>query len=265
MDVEILWDDDLSTRAARMFQALVDAAPDAGIRPIISRKWTRNNNVLMSYGLGHPRRRLSTEAHVKNGGRLIGWDLAYWDRDNAMRCTVDNLHPWRLIRDMPSDRLEDSGILLREDSNPNGHIVLVGMGHKSRSQFSMQDRDWERSALKSIQLTYPGKDIVYKPKRPEEVLRGARTMNGPIEQALSGASLVVCRHSNVAVDACIAGIPVVCEDGAAKAIYGNDIMSPVAPTLKQRTKFLENLAYWQWKPEEACKAWFFLKGVIRGN
>ena len=37
---------------------------------------------------------------------------------------------------------------------------------------------------------------------------------GTIADVLNGCSVVVCRHSNVAVDACIAGVPVECEGGA---------------------------------------------------
>jgi hypothetical protein len=261
MDCEVLYGD-VSQRALRMLDALIATAEEAGVRIKVSEKWTNSTPVLMSYGLGHPLRSKWTEAHVKAGGRLIGWDLAYWDRDNAMRCTVDHLHPWRLIRDMPADRWESAGISLREDADPEGPIVLIGMGRKSRSQFSMFDRAWERESLKQIKKNYPGKTIIYKPKRPEDLMPGCVTVNGHIEEALKGASLVVCRHSNVAVDACIAGVQVVCEDGAAKVLYNNDLSNPVNPSKEARLRFLQNLAYWQWKPSEARDAWKFLRTVL---
>lgn len=261
MDCEVLYGD-VSKRAVKMFDALIATSASEGIQVKVSERWTKSSNLLMSYGLGHPQRRHWTEAHVKSGGRLIGWDLSYWDRENAMRCTVDNLHPWRLMKDMPADRWEASGIQLREDANPEGPVILIGMGRKSRAQFAMEDRAWERAALKEIQRQFPNKEIIYKPKREEDVLRGCRTVNGPIEAALRGASLVVCRHSNVAVDACIAGVPVICEDGAAKAIYNNDLSNPVNPSKAERLRFLQNLAYWQWKPSEARDAWKFLKTVL---
>jgi hypothetical protein len=84
----------------------------------------------------------------------------------------------------------------------------------------------------------------------------------PIEIVLSGASLVVCRHSNVALDACIAGIPVVCEDGIASTLYGNDINNPIMPTLEQRRQLIANAGWWQWSPTEARQAWEFIKGNI---
>lgn len=262
MDCEILSGPDVSMRAKKMLNALIQQAPGVGINPIVTEKWSGNVNLLMTYGLGHAKRRHWTEAHLRAGGRLIGWDLAYWDREESMRCTVDNLHPWRLIKDMPDDRWQASGISLRNDYNKEGPIILVGMGKKSRDQFAMLDRAWERGALKRIKHTYPDREIIYKPKRPEEALRGCRTVNGSIEPVLNGASLVVCRHSNVGVDACIAGIPVVCEDGAAKALYGDDIQNPYQPPVEERTRFLRNLSYWQWKPSEAKQAWKFLLEVL---
>ena len=75
---------------------------------------------------------------------------------------------------------------------------------------------------------------------------------------MKGASLVVCSHSNVAVDACIAGIPVDCTDGAALALYKDN----QNPTVERRLEFLRSLAWWQWSTREAPQAWEFIKGVI---
>ena len=76
----------------------------------------------------------------------------------------------------------------------------------------------------------------------------------PIQELLRGASLVICRHSNVAVDACIAGIPVECEDGAARWLYA---AGPVQP-IERRASFLRRLAWWQWQCDEMEDAWKFL-------
>jgi hypothetical protein len=70
-----------------------------------------------------------------------------------------------------------------------------------------------------------------------------------------GASMLVCRHSNCAVDAVVAGVPIECEDGAAKWLDGKPY--------KRRTRkdFLNRLAYWQWKASEAAQAWQFILKV----
>lgn len=258
MDCEVLLPH-ISRRGQNMLRAMVGAAPEVGVRCNVVQAYMGSSSLLMSYGLGHLERRRLTEAHVANGGRLIGWDMGYWNRQVAMRCTVDQGHPHLWMRNMPGDRWEQAGIALRNDWSMKGPIVLIGMGVKSRKQFGFQGQEWELRTLAAIRAVTK-REVLYRPKKPERLER-CRNAEGPIEQALRSASLVVCRHSNVAVDACIAGIPVVCEDGAAAALYGSDLACPVNPSDAERLRFLQNLAYWQWTPSEAVQAWRFLLKV----
>lgn len=254
----------ISRRGTQIMRAMVDASRHVGVRCIVTETYQKRAPWLMSYGLGHPVRRGWTERHVETGGRLIGWDLGYWDRDQSMRVTVDHNHPWRSLRDMPGDRWAAAGIPLRDDFNPDGPIILVGIGRKSREQFGHRPQEWELNTLAAIRAAYPHRQVLYRPKKPES-LAGCSNIEGPIGDVLKGASLVVCRHSNVAIDACIAGVPVVCEDGAAAALYGSDLANPVNPDRQDRLQFLQNLAYWQYRPEEAVQAWKFLIKVIRDS
>jgi hypothetical protein len=102
---------------------------------------------------------------------------------------------------------------------------------------------------------YPGRRIVYRPKPGQaSPLLGVPQETAPdIADALRGKSLVVCRHSNVGVDAAIAGIPVQTEEGAAKWLEGK----PFTPEV--RTDFLARVAWWQYRPEESEMAWDFLR------
>jgi hypothetical protein len=71
---------------------------------------------------------------------------------------------------------------------------------------------------------------------------------------MRGCSLVVCRHSNVAIDACIAGVPVECDDGAAFALYRNGPQ----PDENARREFLGRLAWWNWggtRPPRRGDSW----------
>lgn len=259
MDCEVLLQANIGPRGSRMLRAMIAAAPKVGVRCIVGDAYRAKAPLLMSYGLGHLQRRRWTDAHLSNGGRLIGWDLGYWNRDVTMRVTVDSGHP-RGMPEMPGARWDSAGIALREDFDPDGPIILVGLGRKSRMQFGLAGQEWEARTLRRIRSAYPSRTVIYRPKRPE-ALAGCTSADGPIADVLRGASLVVCRHSNVAVDACIAGVPVVCEDGAAVAIYGQDLRAPVNPTREQRRRFLQNLAWWQWRPDEAEQAWRFLLPV----
>lgn len=261
MRVEVLLVQDLSERGRLMLKAMVEAAPDVGVKPVISAKGYRGDcKVLMTYGTGHPIRRPYWQKQRQKGGRCIGWDLGYWHhRANGtftMRATLDTDHPPQFIRDEAPERWDGQGIALREDSNPDGPIVLVGMGVKAARVQNVKPLTWEALQLKKLREEFPKRRIVFRPKHQDgPFLRDLPLMRtGPIEDVLRGASLVVCRHSNVAVDACIAGIPVRCEDGAALALYkGNP-----APSREDRLRFLRSLAWWNWKPEEAKDAWTYL-------
>jgi hypothetical protein len=263
--VEVLLTDDLAERGRRMLEAMIAAAPAAGIEPVVSPKGYRGDcELLMAYGTGHPIRRPYWQRHRRAGRRCIGWDLGYWSRAGdgfSMRATIDDDHPPRLIRPEPAERWEAAGIELREDADPRGPIMLVGMGIKAARLHAGQLLAWETRRLAALRQEFPGRAIIFRPKRPGgPPLRGAALARpGPIEEALRGCSLVVCRHSNVAVDACIAGIPVRCDDGAALALYARG----PAPTRDERLGFLRSLAWWQWKPEEAFEAWRYLKGRIQ--
>lgn len=245
-----------------MLEAMIAAAPAAGVEPVVSRKGFRNDcPVLMTYGTGHPVRRPYWKAQRKRGGRCIGWDLGYWhhrqDGTFTMRATLDDDHPPAHLRPEPPERWDSQGIELREDAREGGPVILVGMGIKAARVHYDRVLAWEHAKLRELHHRFPRARVVYRPKTYDHrtKLNGVVVAPaGPIEQTLRGASLVVCRHSNVAVDACIAGVPVECEDGAALALYrGNP-----APTREQRLEFLRSLAWWQWKPEEAREAWTYL-------
>lgn len=265
MNCEIIISADMIDSGKAILKAMAKAAP---IPTVVNNFYAGSYDLMMTYGVGHAIRGAWFKEHVASGRHAIGWDQCYWDRkgslDRTMRLTVDADHPQLWMDDRPSDRFNASAIELRDDYDPFGPVVLVGMGPKSDVRYSQPRLTWERSALARIRSAHPGKRIIHRPKRrTDPLLTGTVRMAGmPIEQVLRGASLVVCRHSNVAVDACIAGIPVCCECGAAALIYGNDLANPRRPGREQRLKFLSSLAYWQWKPSEAKQAWAFLLSRI---
>jgi hypothetical protein len=264
---EIVFTPDLNRNGRRILRAMTLAAP---IRAVEVAKPTGLADLLMVYGVGEPTRRAWFYDHVAKGRHAIGWDLGYWGRDwngvGNMRVTIDADHPQKWIRDMPSDRFDDQGMALRDDHDPDGHIVLVGLGRKQVRAMKGGHLGWERSMLAKIRQVYPDRTIVFRPKKdPMAMLPGCLVAGtGPIDNLLRGASLVVCHHSNVAVDACLAGVPVFCEDGAAAALYAGNLSTPTNPTPAERLAFLRNLAWWQWSRHEAAQAWAFLLDTIKG-
>ncbi len=226
----------------------------------VTDKYIEFGGLLVLYGSGAPDRREAIEQHK---GNWIAFDLGYWDRHGSFRVSVNAEHPTpELMRDYGE---RPCPFTLREDSDPNGHILLIGMGRKSR----IWHHGYEQEMLRRARDAYPGKRIVYRPKPNNEAPPGIdcpHSRGGPIEQDLLGASLVVCNHSNVAIDACIAGVPVVCDGGAAQALYGNDISNPRTVSREQRMQFLQRLTWWQWSSSQIRHGefWPWLEAVLYG-
>lgn len=235
----LLWDD-VCKRGKAMLRAMADAAP---IECAVTDGAPSGADLLMTWGLGHVGRRPLVDAHLARGGRVVGWDLGYWGRrpktivEQPYRLTIDHDHPWRMIGSEPAGRFDSSGIVLREDAKPSGPILFACLGNKARKLYP----SWEPTARRRL----AGRHVEMRPKSSHLP---------PIAGALRGKSLAVVRHSNVAVDACIAGVPVECEDGAAYALYRDN----PAPSRELRLEFLRSLAWWQWKPSEAAQAWTFI-------
>lgn len=247
----------LNAKATRMLQAMVAAAP-AGV--VASPAYSGARRGLMVYGPGSPVKLPLVQLHLKRGGHVAMWDLGYWDRSNAMRLSIDALHP-SAAQLAASPAVGRREFVLREGADPHGPILLVGLGPKSVFAYGLgQAHQWERAKVKDLRRRFPGREILWRPKgkHPEPLLDLGMRYGMPIEEALAGCSLLVCRHSNVSVDACIAGVPVDCEDGAAAALYrGNP-----APTRQERADFLARLTWWSWSRFEAAAAWQWIGKVV---
>lgn len=254
---ELLFDPPYNAKAARFMNAMVAAAP-AGVDVVPAyrgkRRW------LMLYGPGSPERLPLVQRHVDAGGHVAMWDLGYWDRDRSMRLAIDTLHPTeqQLGRTPPVPRRE---FVLREDADPGGGILLIGLGRKSLFAYGIGDElTWERAKLADLRKRYPGRPIYWRPKGERAIdLDGLPMRHAmPIEEALRGLSLVAVRHSNVAVDAAVAGVPVECDDGAAIALYRDN----PRPTVAQRLDFLARLSWWNWGSDEARETWAHLGEIM---
>jgi hypothetical protein len=204
--------------------------------------------------------------------RLICFDAGYWNRkgpERSYRVSVGGFHCPQLVMQGPRPdgaRWRSAGLAMQRLGDPSGPILLVGNGPKSNA---VGAAGW--TARKSVELRqiFPGRRILYrpKPKKPLEVgvVHDGLALGG-IDDALAGVSLVVCRHSNVAVDACRLGVHVVCEDGAAAAIYPQRLEEwERQPGSDLREEFLHRLAWWQWSAAE-CRSgefWGWMTEVLR--
>jgi hypothetical protein len=249
LDCEILIDAPMAQRGKRILQAIADATGGT-----VTQHYRGNRKWLVMYGVGLEKRRRVMRQHMKTG-RVAVWDLGYWDREDHMRLAIDATHPTATAL-LHSPTEPRKLISLREDADQSGPILLCGIGDKSAESMGLQVGQWERQALQALRKGYPGRPIAWRPKgRTPRPLDGAMLRHGmPIEDALRGCSMLYCAHSNVAIDACIAGVPVVCTGGAGQVLYGGNPEPPPA----QRAEFLARLSWWNWAPSDAAKAVEFI-------
>lgn len=245
-------------RPARLLRALCSGAASFGIDAVpMSHYATRAGSVLVTYGLGGRDRLPHAMEHMQRGGRVVAFDAGYWERktpDRKYRVSIDGFHCPSLIMQGPEpsgDRWRDSGLTITEKCHAAGDVILVGNGPKSNA---IGADGWTAAKSREIRKRMPDRRIIYRPKRGKverDVISDGMNATDPIEKVLDKASLVVCRHSNVAVDACRMGVPVVCEDGAAASIYPSRLQDAAnQPSAARRLSFLRRLAWWQWSAGE---------------
>lgn len=244
-----------------MLLALAEAAREAGDQVVETTQLQGKSDWLVLFGVGAAVNDQARRAQISRGGRVLHWDLGYFDRKKVVghvRMSIDSDHPQQwLDRTEPNpERWAQRGMALREDANPSGPILLIGLGKKSRDYLGATM--WEREAHARLRIKFPGRRIIFRPKGRDPLrLKCEADATTPIADLLRGASLVVCRHSNVAVDAAIAGVPFEAENGAAMWLQQRDF------TPANRLEFLQRLSMWQWRATEAAQAWAFAKEVVR--
>lgn len=243
----------LSAKATRMMKAMAAAAPSGSI---MTEQYRGKQRCLMLYGPGSVVKLPVIRAHVAAGGRVAMWDMGYWERRDAMRLSIDSLHPTPAQMALAPCGPGRREFALREDSDPVGPIMLVGLGQKSVYAYGLRDSHaWERAKVKDLHRRYPGREIVWRPKGSHPApLLGLRMLHGmPIEEAMRGCSLVVSHHSNASVDATVAGVPFETEAGAATWFAGREF------TRENRAEFLRLLTWWEWSRFEAPTAWAWIE------
>ncbi len=266
LSVEILSFTPQSMRADALFVRLLRSTP-SHVTVGTTSSYRGGADWLLLWGPGNPARFAPMRRQLAAGGRVLAFDLAYWDRDRKVRVSIDAPHPqaWVMKKDWPTSRFKADGVAVSNEWKPEGPVIIAGIGDKARVQYGSSVEHWEAAMIATARAR--GRVVQYRPKRDGHHPRHtvpART--GPIEQALKGASCVVTWHSNVAVDAIRLGIPVICQDGAAAAVCLSDFPErgdpqPLAQPVRDR--FLSNLAWFQWAPAtEMSQLWAWLREVL---
>lgn len=198
-------------------------------------------------------------------------DLGYWDRLGHYRLSVNSWSPDAYVRaGLPVTRLEALGVEVKPWRTGGDEVLLMGASAKSMHQHGYGYMQWETKTAQRLQKL--GVKVVFRPK-PNDVQKQPLPVAGvgyderPLDKALAAAWFVVTHHSNAAIDALVAGVPVHCETGAAAA-FSVPIAQAASPELLDgREQFLADVAWLQWTPDEmrSGAAWRHLmdRGVIR--
>ena len=212
-------------------------------------------DILLLWGYGGTQQRAAFEAHRKSGRHVVAIDLGYWDRgEGGIRFALDAWHPtpedWEVACRKIKPGYEEPPL---DDSyyDPAGHVLIAGLGKKSRRLLGFDGMAWEHSQVKMIREAFPGRRIVYRPKpNHEETIQGADSgMAGTINENLRGAALAVCLHSNVAIDCALLGIPCLAYDGVGRYGYGKgNAAAPIRLTGAARSRFLHGVSWFNWQP-----------------
>ena len=254
-----------NTRAQGLMRAVLEGAVGLDAREFSGDP--RQDAYVVLYGLGGRDR-----VQYAPRERLIAFDAGYWDRkggDRKYRVAIGGFHGPQFVMRGPypgGGRWASSGMAIAPDRRSSGPVLLVGNGPKSNA---VGADGWAAAKSRELRQAFPGRRVLYRPKPKKPLERGVShdgIAAGLIDEVLKRVSLVVCRHSNVAVDACRMGVPVVCEDGAAAAIYPQRLADAEAqPSFDQRTEFLHRLAWWQWSAAE-CRSgafWGWMTGILQ--
>lgn len=247
----------------RTLRAIADGAAAADVRATVTAKYSGRHPWLVMWGVGGGGRAALRDRHIAGGGTVALWDIGFFRRTKAEHghCKVslnqDYATAWLDRTEPRPERWDALGLTLRNDYDPAGHVVLAGIGPKQHAYIGTPLDGWEARKLAELRARFPGRRIVYRPKprRAYAPLSCETDCTSDIVDVLCGAALVVCHHSNVAVDAVLAGVPFESDDGVSTWLRGKPY------TAESRLDFCRRIARWQYKGAEMTEAWRFLTEI----
>lgn len=246
-------------RYRRIAQAMAEGVVRAGDKAVV-RELTASlisADVALMYGWKHA-------GSMKRYRNYAYFDIGYWRRESFYRFSLNGWSP-TLKRGMPSDRFDSLGLTIKPWRTAGDEIVVAGSTAKACREHGMGYQEWEREAVRKLKGM--GKRVVYRPKPNDlsaQPIPGAIMDRRPISEALENCWAWVTHHSNSAVDALLAGVPVHCETGVASH-FSIPMESLADPELRDgREQFLYDVAWLQWTLEEmrSGEIWKHIRSML---
>ena len=234
-------------------------------------------DVAVFYGLAGNLKRVFRD-YPAAGKTAVYIDLGYWGRKPPRlkfgghhKISVNSRHPTAYFQRFKHDdsRIRVFGIT-PGPWHSGSSVLVAGMGPKAAIAEGMQFQQWDRASIADIKRSTK-LPIIYRPKPsgPSRPIHGTilSSRDESLDAVLAISHAVVTHHSNVAVDALVAGVPVFCVEGVAAPMAFRDFsMIDNPPKPEGREQLLADIAWCQWSVEEMGQGlpWRHLKneGVV---
>lgn len=249
-----------SRRSTHLAQAMAAGAAKLGLQvEQVPGFETVAGDVGVAYGWGRPE---LFDAYRAAGGHYAYLDLGWWGRKpkhdvlgGFHKVSVDAREPSAYFRgNFATDRFAAHGLTAAPWRPSGGHVLLAGMSAKSAKTRGLGALEWEMGTIEQIKAV-TDRPIVWRPKPswadaapiPGTIYSAPDT---PLEAVLRDCWAVVTLHSNVAVDALLAGVPVNVAEGVA-AEFSTPLAQIESPRMPDgREQMMADIAYQQWLPSE---------------
>lgn len=193
------------------------------------------------------------------GKSAVYLDLAYWDRGNCYKVSVNDRHPTAYFQATKHDdhRRKMFGVEPQPYRYSGTTILLAGMSAKAAWAEKLEPvESWERAAISELKK-YTPRSITYRPKpswtaaKPLEGTEYSNPRTESLERVLARSFAVVTHHSNVAVEGLVAGLPVFAQKGVALPM-GYSLLELIGEPHypNDREQWANDVAYCQWSEKE---------------
>lgn len=212
---------------------------------------------------GYGWREVMADAWEKWPERVLHVDGAFFGRFSHMKLALGGRWSPLSGREHDGGRLARHNVKIAPTRPPGGVVLVCGMSSKAAKSWGLLPEQWEREA--ADRLVAAGALVIYRPKpRWTDATRIPRAQfqdssRKSLQTALTEVDAVATHHSNAAIDALAAGLPIYTETGIAKALSVErleDLVGAEAPDLETRTRFMREVAWHEWTLDElASGAW----------
>ncbi len=261
---------DRQARSEKVCAAMAKGIDLVGDVPTVfsqDRYRTPTHDVAVFYGYVDKLPRIMSD-YRGAGKHAVYVDLGYWRRkggevgkwDGYHKVVVNGRHPTGYFQNREHDFTRAAAVGWTAEKilpwqPPGDKILIAGMSQRAAEAEGFRVEQWEKAAIETL-LGITDRPIVYRPKPS---WKGARPLLGAeysapavsLENALLNCHAVVTHHSNVAVDAILAGIPAFCDAGVALPLARTDLLDiecPIYPS--DREQWLSDIAWCQWSVPE---------------